>query len=565
MCRFLVKNSLCLLLVLEITVHAGYPLHDAIKTGNVSVAQELIASGIDLAEKDGAALTPLHYAAIGGHKEIAGILLARGAEPDVRGMYDMTPLMYAVGQKKIVTLLLEHRANVHAQDFFGMTALHKAVTQNAQSISLLFKYGAYIDAPTKMGYTPLNLALSLPNPPAGIEDIAMLLIVSGADVNKAGVDGMTPLHHAVKNSSKTGIIKLLLKHGAAVNAVNNDGATPLMFAAGRMYFRQVWLLLRSGALAQGAMPEGTGKLALCLIFFLIGISYCKKLFSRKKTYSHEETGIAEGINKKDEKGMTLLHYAAIYTEDSQELEYLITNGAYIDEPNNDNATPLMLAALNGNIEHMKLLLYYDADIQLKGEEEACALHYAVWGEQLEAVQFLLDHQADVHAGDAVGSTALHDAAHKGNEAIIKCLIEHGAYCDQKNSAGCTPVMFAANENHAVIVELFLSYGADISIADNEGMTSLHCAAREGGAETVAFLLSKGADVDVRCADGSTPLMLAVRWGRKDAVGLLLLANADIHAKDTQEKSAADYAREKGDAHIISLLVARGPGSQDYHA
>lgn len=64
------------------------------------------------------------------------------------------------------------------------------------------------------------------------------------------------------------------------------------------------------------------------------------------------------VNEADSMGITLLHYCAgsIDPNCTEIANLLITHGANVDVRTNVNRTPLMFAAVEGNIECMKVLL-----------------------------------------------------------------------------------------------------------------------------------------------------------------------------------------------------------------
>src|SRR5436190_7951472 len=114
----------------------------------------------------------------------------------------------------IARLLIEAKANLDFDDGHGASALAAAIVE-------------------------------------GYEDLALLLIESGAKVNtKTGIyiDGpgdVTPLHDAAVDSPR--VVKLLLEHGANVPARTTNGKTPLHYAVMRVNAESVRLLLAAGA------------------------------------------------------------------------------------------------------------------------------------------------------------------------------------------------------------------------------------------------------------------------------------------------------------------------------
>ncbi|MCU1244257.1 MAG: Ankyrin [Acidobacteria bacterium] len=81
------------------------------------------------------------------------------------------------------------------------------------------------------------------------------LLARGADPNQPeGVNGWTPLLHAV-HKNQAGSVQALLDGHADVNRAAPNGATPLMMAAGYGYTPVVELLLRRGADPRLAGPD----------------------------------------------------------------------------------------------------------------------------------------------------------------------------------------------------------------------------------------------------------------------------------------------------------------------
>ena len=60
-------------------------------------------------------------------------------------------------------------------------------------------------------------------------DAAYTLILNGAEINRAGQNGHTPLHYACQSGDIT-LVKALILFGADCNAKNSDGKTPGLLA-----------------------------------------------------------------------------------------------------------------------------------------------------------------------------------------------------------------------------------------------------------------------------------------------------------------------------------------------
>jgi hypothetical protein len=67
-------------------------------------------------------------------------------------------------------------------------------------------------------------------------------------------------------------------------------------------------------------------------------------------------------------------------------------------------TPIHIAAINGNLRAIALLIEEGVDLNTKGEGGMTPLHYAVQMQQIEAVKILLKHAADHTVADDSGDT-----------------------------------------------------------------------------------------------------------------------------------------------------------------
>ena len=74
-------------------------------------------------------------------------------------------------------------------------------------------------------------------------DAAYTLILNGAEINRAGQNGHTPLHYACQSGDIT-LVKALILFGADCNAKNADGKTPGLLAIEQRSVKSVKRIIR---------------------------------------------------------------------------------------------------------------------------------------------------------------------------------------------------------------------------------------------------------------------------------------------------------------------------------
>ena len=179
------------------------------------------------------------------------------------------------------------------------------------------------------------------------------------------------------------------------------------------------------------------------------------------------------------------------------------------------ATPLIIAARNGHLNSVKILLGYGADIEARGTlkigneviEGCTPLWAAASFGRLDVVKLLIEQNADVDGRTSTGSTPLRTAAFNGHLDVVRCLVESGADVNARTQYKATPIMAACDYGHVSIITYLINKGAFVDLQTKNGNTALHHAAKRGHLETVSQLLSLGAS-QLPNNEGLTPLLYA---------------------------------------------------------
>jgi len=132
-------------------------------------------SGMDAGDTTlGAGATPLMRAARAGDAPAMRLLLAMGADPKLTTKEGSTALLFAAGvgyrdkntkgteseALEALKIALGLGLDINQENARGESALHGAALRGADTIvQYLVEHGAKLDAKTKQGYTPLDVAM----------------------------------------------------------------------------------------------------------------------------------------------------------------------------------------------------------------------------------------------------------------------------------------------------------------------------------------------------------------------------------------------------------------------
>jgi len=114
------------------------------------------------------------------------------------------------------------------------------LSTDIQCMRSLLENGADVEAENVDGLRPIHYAVR-----TGLVDLVELLIQHGANVDAADVHGNRPLHDAVCHGLD--VVQLLVRHGASLNVQNVDGKTPLHVAVERQQSEVAIFILNAGA------------------------------------------------------------------------------------------------------------------------------------------------------------------------------------------------------------------------------------------------------------------------------------------------------------------------------
>lgn len=131
-----------------------------------------------------------------------------------------------------------------------------------------------------------------------------------------------------------------------------------------------------------------------------------------------------------------------------------------------------------------LIAHPDTKVEVRSDKDESPLMLAAIKGQVELCRQLIERDADVNKP---GWAPLHYAATSGNAAVIRLLLDHYAYIDAESPNGTTPLMMAAMYGSEDAVKVLLDAGADASIKNAIGLSAVDFAQRAGHESAVALI------------------------------------------------------------------------------
>jgi len=496
-----------------------------------------------------------------GLSGVSGILHAASA--DVR-------LVEAVQKRdrKTAELLIQQHVDVNARQADGSTALAWAVHyDDLDTVMMLIRAGADVNIANDLGVTPLMLA-SL----NGNAAIAAKIFEAQPNTNLTRASGETALMMASRSGSEP-IVKLLLTHGADSNAKTTAGDTALMFATAEHHPDVTRLLIEAGADVNARTAITTKG----------GDKYGATRTMRTK----------EGTDEQG-KPRQLFKGQAVY------VDQLPKEGDQEPPRPEGGFTPLLYAAMAGDLESVKMLLAAKAPINDAAPDGVTPLIAAIVKFHEDVAIHLINSGADVTAAKA-GYTALHAAALTGQLNVAKALLAHKAdpnapltmakrlqavfvpynpelQTGRLNQVGATPFLMAAKAVDTDMMQLLLANGADPKATTESKTNAMQLAAGLGKRQTtdmfvfiryytwdedraiaaIKMLLDLGIDINAGNEFGETPLHGATYHGAQKVITFLVQHGADVNAVNWADQTPLRLA----EGHFYSGTFLRYPETAD---
>jgi len=428
------------------------PIHWAAQTQPVPIIERLIALGADIRATDlRQGGTALHWAADGGNLEAIDFLIAQGLDPNQDSNSQWKPLDRAAsrGQMAALQLLLERGATFPTpndpDDYFFLVAINSG---NIELVSYLIDKGFDPNVRTRGGDLAINQPLWYNQP-----SMLAFLLNKGATMN--GVFdryNFSPLHVAAFRGSME-MAQTLLDSGAEIDAVKpNDGTTPLQIAIEFKKNELAKFLISKGADIEHPDQYGNTPFNSAVIWennemarFLLdkNVDYTGVACTVTPTCPNPTNppllnaatrnpemlqvllDLGVDINSTNHDGDTAL-IASVGGDSLTSMRLLISRRADLDRQNKRGVTALLQACQIQNTEKAELLLTAGCDIARCDITGKNALHIAAINGDVPMVNLLLSSNITKDVKDSEQLTALDYAMRYAQSDVIGILQKAGA-------------------------------------------------------------------------------------------------------------------------------------------
>lgn len=178
-------------------------------------------------------------------------------------------------------------------------------------------------------------------------------------------------------------------------------------------------------------------------------------------------------------------FSAIRQDDARTVQSLLVRGFDANTRDPSGLHGLYLAVREPSPKVAAILLAWSkTEIEARTLQDESPLMIAALNGQLDLAVRLIERGADVNKP---GWTPLHYASTRGHLAMMRLLLEHHAYIDAESPNGTTPLMMAAHYGTTDAVKLLLQDGADPLPRNQQNMTAIDFAQRAGRNDVVELI------------------------------------------------------------------------------
>lgn len=488
----------------------------------------------------------------------------RGADPNQPGIIkrrSVLQLAVEYGKEELVRYLLSYGANYQRPIRNRVSLMHlTAETGNTSLLRLFASKGLSLETRNTQGVLPIHSAAvagktetlkallaadpNAVNSPICVEDEDNKRIAQEGDKKQAKdaqkiLQGATPLHLASQRNRQE-MIQYLLNHKANPDIHTQQDLNALVFAAmegskSTLELFSPYKLFRNPKVLCSSAAAAIAHDNLDAVMYLY------------------DSGIP--INTEIDGNFTGIQLAAKYGS-LLVTQWLLQQGADPLYPSPTGEDSLQLAAANNSYEQFQLMLdFVEPDLDELRNDRETLMHVAARNGNLMHVMLLIKSFASISIKDSRGNTPIHDAIQNGHVAVVNLLLACGADFTA-TTADDKSLQERALIHDNVMQKALSDFATTLQMSRKRQDLPLHLAVRCGNPHAVLLLTHLIEDVSQKNGEGSSPLHIAAEKGQIEACRYLLNAHADFNAKDSVGRTPLSIACTK-DFDVAELLIHAG--------
>ena len=556
---------------------AESPLAEAIKANQMDIVRLLLSLGADANAPDKSGQSCLFKAVATGNLEVAGILLREGkADPNLGGVSVLnafagrSPSSRETTSSELLNLLVREGAELNPKQTRETPLMAAVRVADLSLCKLLLDSGAWVDHANSEGLTPLHVAVERER-----EDVVRFLLGAKADPLQADLKAVTPLILSIRRGNIP--IFTLLRAAAPKAPIE---LAELVQAAANGQLKMVRHLIQLGGDPKSAQDTAGNTLLLEAVqkndfdfvrFLLTEAKVDPNIANRLGqtalmkacAYGHLDMAqllIVHGaiVDVADISGSTVLHNA-VTASSPESLAWMLRQYPWlVNRCDKTGESPAHLAVKNANaMRFLPLLARAGANLELMDTDGRSVLHeaaaYSKWVSPEESVvRYLIEDQhVVVRVPDRWGRTPLLDAAGSGSEACTRYLMGFGGW-EAVDKSGNGLLHEAARSGLLDVVKILTAQkGFELDRPNKEGWTPLLWGARYPG--IFDLLYQKGANPNVQSKDGETPLLRVSAFACSSSLERLLALPG--------MREQINHRNPKGETPLLRLLDKRWAKSE----
>ncbi len=515
-------------------IGAYTPLHIAAKSGNAELVAAIIKAGSDVKSLTSSGATALHFAAKAGNPAALSSLLDAGADVNAReSVWGQTPLIFAAEYNRAdaVRTLLARGADAalrtRMQSVTDDAAREQAATKRRNEVLISFDPPRVMPDSAELKKIrdekgPAAAAAAMRRVPIGPFTAAQMQAaidsgravmmrmdkpkgpvtevvdsINGGVVGYLGsvgaVGGLTALHHAVRQGNVEAVVALL-DGGARINdSTGVDRSTPLLLAAINGQFDVAMKLLE-----RKADPNMASLSGMTPLYAVLNTQWApKSRYPQPQSVQAQRTPylqVMEALLAAGAKPNVRL------TQHPWYFAYNNCGNANCGLENLEGTTPFWRAAYAVDVDAMKLLVKFGADITLPSQRTPVTGGRGGGRPPGGGGGFGPPPQRNLPEIDSLAKIAPVGPGVFPIVAAAGVGYGNGFAGNSHRHApdGWMPAM------KYLVEELHM----DVNTRDQQGMTPLHHAASRGDNDMILYLVKHGADVKAVSRNGRTVVDMA---------------------------------------------------------